>query len=133
MPVITVKPDLDEISGMSKKLRTVLLELAIPAKLTHGIALIAEELLANTVHHGKAAKDSVVQIAIEAEKNGIIFTYCDRGIPFDIVRAAQDAIAEPETGKVGGLGLVMIRELSDSATYRRHDGKNETSIRFVFS
>ncbi len=133
MPVITAKPDLDEIAGMSQKLRTMLQGLATPTKLVHGIVLIAEELFANSVHHGKVAKESVVQIVIETEKNGIIFTYCDCGIPFDIVRAAQDAIAEPETGKVGGLGLVMIRELSDSATYRHCDGKNETIIRFAYS
>lgn len=133
MLVITVKPGLDEIAGMSQELRRMLQGLATPAKLVHGIVLIAEELLANSVHHGQVAKESVVQIAIETEKNGIIFTYCDCGIPFDIVRAAQDAIAEPDTGKVGGLGLVMIRELSDSATYRHHDGKNETRLRFVYS
>ena len=57
------------------------------------------------------------------------FVIIDSGIVFDPTEAAQaDTTLSAEERPVGGLGLLLVRELMDSINYERIDGQNTLTL-----
>jgi serine/threonine-protein kinase RsbW len=96
--------------------------------------LCLNEALANVIAHGgERALAHPVRLRLNVTHDGLthqaVVTVCDSGPPFDATSAQPGALpltlddAEP-----GGLGLLMIRNLSDSLSYRYDKGHNELSF-----
>jgi anti-sigma regulatory factor (Ser/Thr protein kinase) len=93
--------------------------------------LVVEELFTNTVKHGhKGDSDSPVLIELKAKLREVVLTYQDQAPPFNpLAYAGKVATKEQvETGKVGGLGTVLTRELSLSADYTYLFGHNRIRL-----
>lgn len=94
--------------------------------------LVIEEIATNVVKYGYAdgARD-VIRVACAMEGRALRVTICDRGRPFDPrEHAAPDLNADPATRPLGGLGLLFVREFSDTLAYT-HDpasGWNELTV-----
>ena len=70
-------------------------------------------------------------ITVRALSDGhkLKFVIIDSGIVFDPTEAAQaDTSLSVEERPVGGLGLLLVRELMDSINYERIDGKNTLTL-----
>lgn len=56
----------------------------------------------------------------------------DWGRPFDPVqRARPDTSCSMEKRTLGGLGILLVRNMADSVSYRREYGQNVLDVRFV--
>ena len=69
--------------------------------------------------------DGTVDIdAILGEKS-VKFTITDSGTPFDPTAVPEaDITLSAEERNIGGLGIHLVRNIMDSVTYKRIDGKN---------
>jgi anti-sigma regulatory factor (Ser/Thr protein kinase) len=96
--------------------------------------LCLNEALANVIAHGgEQALANPVRLRLNVTCDGLthqaIVTVCDSGPPFDTTSVQPGALpltlddAEP-----GGLGLLMIRNLSDSLSYWYDEGHNELAF-----
>jgi len=66
-----------------------------------------------------------VDIEAILRKGQLDFIVTDSGMPFDPTRKPEvDINASLEDRPVGGLGIHLVRQLMDSVSYRREDGKN---------
>jgi serine/threonine-protein kinase RsbW len=109
---------------------------------THGVPdtqilrldLCLNEALANVIAHGgEQALANPVRLRLDVTRDAptqlAVVTVCDSGPPFDTASAQPGALpltlddAEP-----GGLGLLMIRNLSDTLSYGFDNGHNELSF-----
>lgn len=102
----------------------------------HGLAaedqartlIVLEELLTNLSRYGypnQAEPDGVAEVALELEGNRLTIEFGDDGQPFDpLAKATPELDQSVESRPVGGLGLHMVRELSDEAHYSRCNGRN---------
>jgi anti-sigma regulatory factor (Ser/Thr protein kinase) len=53
------------------------------------------------------------------------FVITDTGVPFNPTEVvAADTTLSAEERPIGGLGILLVRELMDSINYERTDGKN---------
>ena len=95
------------------------------------LALLVEELFANTVAHGHGQdSDAPVRIAFDVEPGRVRLLYEDTGPahdPFASVTPPDDA-AEVEERPVGGLGVVLIAAMAKDVEYRRSDGVNRIAL-----
>ena len=69
---------------------------------------------------------------VEADSNGkcLKIAISDSGMPFDPTEAARaDTTLSVEERPVGGLGILLVRELMDSINYERQDGRNILTLR----
>jgi len=94
------------------------------------IELIAEELLTNAVRslqgRGGAAHLSLECTLTPAE---IVLTVADDGPQFDpLAHEAPELDRDIDERAIGGLGIVLVRELADRCRYRRVDGRNVMAI-----
>jgi len=91
------------------------------------LVLLVEELFANSVNHGYGGdSDSPIWLTLGIGDETLKLVYEDCAPPynpFDAVDATsmQDDV---EHRRIGGLGIVLLVELSSSRSYERRDDRN---------
>ena len=93
--------------------------------------LVLEELFTNTVKHGHGGDcESPVWIALEARVQTVTLTYLDCAPAFNpFGRVEQVALGGViEQRKVGGLGVLLATELTESSEYARLFGRNRMKM-----
>lgn len=79
------------------------------------LEMVIEELLVNSVTHGKA---TLLEMTLALQKERLCLTWTDDGVEFDPNKAA------PKEQEVGGQGLNLIRRMFPKIDYRRSEEKN---------
>ena len=101
----------------------------VDGDLTCRLLVVLEELFTNTVKHGYRGADGMVRIEIKQVPGYISIVYEDAAPPFDPLNAASD---DPEItvskGRVGGMGLPLIRKMADVLAYERQEPWNRIAI-----
>jgi anti-sigma regulatory factor (Ser/Thr protein kinase) len=91
------------------------------------IILLVEELFANTVNHGYGGdSDKPVWISVRAGEDLCRVVYEDSGPAYDPFAAVDSSSTEAdlEQRRIGGLGIVLLMELSSGRTYERRGDRN---------
>lgn len=95
------------------------------------VNLVLEELFTNTVRHGHREEcDAPVWVFLARGDPGLRITYEDTAPPFNPcaqVRAHPDDLPLEER-KVGGLGVLMARELASAIDYAYLFGRNRIEL-----
>ena len=87
----------------------------MPESVVHDMRLVVDELLANVILHGYA-EDPTRRVVFEVEiGNGVVkMLICDQAEAFDpFARAPPDLDAEPDERPIGGLGIQLVRSVTD--------------------
>jgi anti-sigma regulatory factor (Ser/Thr protein kinase) len=90
------------------------------------LLLVASELCANAVHHGRGSTNSLV-LRAWAEGNDIVLQAEDDGSGFDPPQRYDDELPDPEA--VAGRGLFLIQSLSDAVHVERSDNRTIVQVR----
>ena len=101
--------------------------LSCPKKEFMQIKMVLEELFINIASYayGENGGNVAINFLLYPEENKACITITDSGMPFDPTRKPEvDINASLEDRPVGGLGIHLVRQLMDSVSYRREDGKN---------
>jgi anti-sigma regulatory factor (Ser/Thr protein kinase) len=90
------------------------------------MTLILEELYTNTITHGASdGRDIFIEINLGIDKNELVMTYKDNGIPFNVLELPDpDLTASIENREVGGLGVHYVKVLTDSVEYEYVEKQN---------
>jgi serine/threonine-protein kinase RsbW len=93
--------------------------------------LVLEELFINTVRHGhRAESDAPVWVALDASDGAVQVTYEDTGPPFNPY--AKLPATPPDTTvemrKIGGLGVLLTKELAATRDYAYVFGRNRVRL-----
>lgn len=96
------------------------------------INLVLEEALVNVVDYAyPTGTEGKIELTARhaTAPDRLIFEIFDRGVPFDPTQAPEpDLEASAEERPIGGLGIFMVRTLSDGVTYRRDGDRNILTI-----
>ncbi len=91
--------------------------------------LALEELLMNICYHSGLGKEDLVNVALAFDGDFMRLQLSDSGIAFDPVSASEpDASLSVQERAIGGLGILLVRKMSDEFCFRREDGKNVTEV-----
>ena len=74
-----------------------------------------------------------VEIQMMSDGQSLKIMIVDTGVPFDpTLKENADTTLSAEDRQIGGLGILLVRELMDSINYERIDGKNIlTLIKYI--
>ena len=87
--------------------------------------LVLEELFVNTVRHGHRGDcDAPVWITLDAKPDAVQVTYEDTAPAFN----PYAHLPEKKPGKIGGLGVLLTRELAASRDYAYLFGRNRIRL-----
>jgi serine/threonine-protein kinase RsbW len=95
------------------------------------INVVLEELFINTVRHGYRAEcDAPVWMTLEAGEKSLQVTYEDTAPPFNPY--ARLPLGQPDTTaemrKIGGLGVLLTKELAATRDYAYIFGRNRIRL-----
>ena len=106
---------------------------ALPEGICARIDLVLEEVLLNIFHYAYK-EDQNGQVALGCgwvPMDGFLIRVKDQGRPFDpLERAPADISLNIEDREIGGLGILLAREMSSAMTYQRHGDCNILDIVF---
>ena len=98
------------------------------------LRIVAEEIVTNIARcawPAGEARQFAVELAVEARLDGlhVRITTIDDGVPFDpTIQPTPNVDAGPDERQIGGLGMLLVQEMTDGQHYAREDGRNRFSV-----
>lgn len=94
------------------------------------LPLAIEEIVTNCIHHGyDDAGEHTIVITLSVADHTLTMTVVDDGHEFDPLRKdSPDLTLAVEDRPIGGLGIYLLRNLTDGMTYERRDGMNRLTL-----
>ena len=78
--------------------------------------------MANVINHGEATN---INLNTSVENDMLVFIINDDGLPFDPTQAsATDLSVPPDQRPPGGMGIILLHQMTDGLAYQRIDGHN---------
>ena len=90
--------------------------------------IVLDEIASNIVKHSGATGFSV-EVAFPSDPAGVQLVFSDDGAPYDpLAHADPDTALSAEERPIGGLGILMVKKMSDSVTYERVRDRNVLTV-----
>jgi anti-sigma regulatory factor (Ser/Thr protein kinase) len=100
----------------------------MPPKLQTQLAIAVEEVFINIVNYAYESSGEAI-ITADSDNEKLTLTFEDRGVPYNpLVKDDPDIDASAEERPIGGLGIFMVKKLTDGIEYDYADGKNILKI-----
>lgn len=94
------------------------------------VSLAIEELVTNCIKYGyDDAGTHTIEIVLSVDGQALTMLVIDDGHAFDPLAApAPDLSLAIADRPIGGLGIHLLRQLSDDVQYERRDGRNRLTL-----
>jgi serine/threonine-protein kinase RsbW len=128
---IVLRNDLSEVPKLHRELENFGQKCSLSSKTLFELNLILEEVLANVISY--AFRDNQrheIVVRAELRAGELVMEVEDDGHPFNPLQIPPPDLERPlERRKAGGLGLHLVRELTNGIEYHRKDDKNRLVMR----
>ena len=123
---LLIKNDVHEVSKLSAFIKSVMEQLNIEKTLARRLRLAVEEAVVNVIDYAYPARQvGDIEIRMMCDNETLKTVIIDSGVAFDPTAMQRaDTSLSVEDRQIGGLGLLLVRELMDSINYERADGQN---------
>ena len=132
---LKLQNDIRQVSQLGAFMKSVAEEVGIEASLAAQLRLAVEEAVVNVMSYAYPA-DQTGDITVRASSDGrsLKIEIIDCGVPFDpTTKELSDTTLSAEERQIGGLGILLVRDLMDSINYEREEGKNILTLWKKFS
>jgi sigma-B regulation protein RsbU (phosphoserine phosphatase) len=98
----------------------------LPAATMAELRIVCDEIVSNVIAHASPeGRRSDIDVRLELAGSRLVVTVSDDGESFNpLAVAPPDTTLPLEHRQPGGLGIHLVRSLTDEAVYRRQDGRN---------
>ena len=127
---LTIKNDVHEVAEFSRFIKSVNEELGIETSLARQIRLAVEEAVVNVIDYAyPEGVEGDITVQVLSDGRVMHVKIIDSGVPFDPTEIQKaDTTLSAEDRRIGGLGILLVREQMDSINYERTDGKNVLTL-----
>lgn len=96
----------------------------------NNICLALEEAVVNILSYAYSSDGSLSVETAHGDRNFMV-TLCDKGEPFNPLEQEEAELSDDiETRKIGGLGIMLIKQMTASLRYERSFGENRLTLVF---
>lgn len=94
------------------------------------VAMVLDEVLANIIAYGRPGGGPPdIDVGLGHDGGRLVIEISDDGVAFDPLAAAPpETDLELDERRIGGLGIMLMTEMMDSAAYRREAGRNHLTL-----
>lgn len=103
----------------------------VPDEVRRSIQVVLDELLSNTVRCGTDGdRELAIEVRFRLDADALRVEILDDGTPFNpLERASPDTTLPLEKRPVGGLGVMLVKNLVDEISWEDDAGRNRVRIR----
>jgi len=127
---LLIKNDIHEVSKFSTFIKSVMDKLNIEASLANKLRLAIEEAVVNVIDYAyPIGQEGTIEVRIMSDGETMKTIIIDSGIAFDPTEKEKaDTSLSAEDRQIGGLGILLVRELMDTINYERINGQNVLTL-----
>ena len=123
---VVVANDISEVDRLYRSVSQFCRENGLSSEIEGDLSLALEEVLVNVISYGHpegGKHEILVELAVEEEC--VVATVEDDGMPFNPLETPEPDLDSPmEARRIGGLGIHLVRNITDRLEYRRNEGRN---------
>jgi anti-sigma regulatory factor (Ser/Thr protein kinase) len=119
-----LSPEIGQLDRLFHLLITYLKNNGLSQQNLTNVKLVCEEIFVNIVHYSKTEKEIVILLG--HSDSSLYVQFIDNGISFDPLTQFPAPTCGEDHGdiKIGGLGIMMIKKISEESHYTRKDNQN---------
>ena len=122
---ITVTARLESLEGLVKSVTESALQCGLAGEGLFAVELVTEEAVVNIFNYAYHKREGRVRLRCLEAGDRFVIEVTDWGVPFDATAQPAPDVNKPlEERPVGGLGIHLIKKMSDEMKYTREDGQN---------
>jgi len=128
---VVVANDISEVERLYRSVSHFCQEHGLSSEIEGDLNLALEEIVVNVIRYGHPEGGThEIQVWLSLEQDCVIATVEDDGVPFNPLEAPEPDLDSPiETRPIGGLGIHLVRNITDGLVYRRNEGRNRLVMR----
>ena len=120
--ILILKPSMDETVHLHPFVSQAAEAAGIDSKGAKRLRLAVDEAVANVINYGQA---SAITLCVTIEADELMLTIDDDGVPFDPTQGTKTDLTVPADERPpGGMGIILMHQMTDSLSYRRAGGHN---------
>ncbi|MDR0968638.1 MAG: ATP-binding protein [Holosporaceae bacterium] len=129
--LVKIKNNIEEISRICDIVRNFCVQNGVSDEKYHDVVLILDELITNIISYAYPdGGERFFDLSLEKNDQYIVMNVIDDGIPFDpSSQADPDVDSSIEERQLGGLGIFMVKQLSEVIEYSRVDDQNRLCVK----
>jgi serine/threonine-protein kinase RsbW len=90
---------------------------------------VLDELLSNVVRHGMNGRSGTIEVMVRCEAGRLEARVADESAPFNpLLLPPPDTTAPLQERQPGGLGIALVKALSDAVEYERANNRNQVTV-----
>ena len=122
--------DIKEVARFSEFIKEATGKMGIEKSLANQLRLAAEEAIVNVIDYAyPPGTEGHIEVRMMYDGTTLRFKIIDSGVAFDpTAKEKADTTLSAEDRQIGGLGILLVRELMDSINYERNNGKNVLTL-----
>lgn len=127
---IALKNDRHELVRLAEVVERFLAEHHVPDDALTNVNLVLDEIVSNVIKYGHATDgEGAVTVSLVLEGPQLTIDVTDDGIAFNPLDAKPPDLDLPIMERpVGGLGIHIVKALTETATYKREQNRNHLSM-----
>lgn len=126
-----LKNDLSELTVLRRHVKNFGQMAGLSQNCLFEITLCLDELFTNIVSYGfDDDRHHLIQFTLQLNDDVLVLDVEDGGIPFNPLSKKESGIPiDPKNIKIGGLGIHIVKKLTNDICYQRNRGKNHLTLK----
>ena len=131
---INLKNEISEVARLNKFIDVSCQTQGLSIEFTNELKLAIEEVVVNSINYGFIdGEDGEIIVSLKFQPDEVLVEIKDNGKEFDpTLENNVDIDSGLDERQIGGLGLFLVKQLSDSITYRRVGNLNLLSLNKIY-
>jgi sigma-B regulation protein RsbU (phosphoserine phosphatase) len=127
---LEARADLSEIDRINQEFSAFAGQHDLGGAAVQKVSIALDDLLNNIISYGfDDDEDHIIQIKLDYSEGRLEMTIRDDGVPFNPFDQAQpDTALSIEERKIGGLGVLLVKELMSEVSYQRQQDSNVVTL-----
>lgn len=127
--MLRIPADVNELVRVRQFVRDYARGTGADPRTTSDLVQAVDESVCNSIVHGYKGGPGAVEVEVARNGSSIVVHLRDEAPPFDPTTIPPPDVTKPlEEQRMGGLGVLLARELTDSVTYRHTSRGNELTL-----
>lgn len=124
--VLKMTNSIDEVPRLGEWVAEIGYSLELPDDKVFKLNLALEEAVVNVINYAYPEQEGMpVELRMDADGHNLRFVLDDEGVAFDPTQKEDpDITLSAEDRPIGGLGIMLVREIMKEVRYERKDGHN---------